>query len=437
MSPSPDPRSIARALRAGHARLGIVGLGYVGLPLALAFSRLASVVGYDVDPDKIAALKAGSSPLPHIPAAEVARAVRAQRLHPTEDYGRLRSCSVLLICVPTPLGAHREPDLSHVRAAAAMVGRHLTKGALVVLESTTYPGTTQDVVAPILEEHSGLIPGVDFHLAYAPEREDPGSGRSVGQTPKVVGGLTPVCGAVAAAVYGLVGEAVPVSCTQTAEMTKLLENIFRCVNIALVNELKVLCDAMQIDIWEVIGAAKSKPFGFMPFYPGPGLGGHCIPVDPFYLSWKAKEVGRPTRFIELAGEVNQAMPAYVVEQVAAALNRNRLPLAGERVLLVGLAYKKNVGDMRESPALRVWALLSARGACVRYHDPLVPDAAPHVDADDPGRRSVPLRDLGSYAAIVILADHDVIDWARLGEHDTVVDTRDVLRRQAPPQQAAS
>ncbi len=393
-----------------EAKVGVVGLGHIGLPLALAFAEAGfPVTGIDVDGTKV----------------ETLRTFQA-----TTDFGRAAELDCVVICVPTPLNRARAPDMSCVIACAEALVPHVRRGQLFVLESTTWPGTTDEVLRPILER-SGLKAGVDFHLAYSPEREDPGNAKFETRTiPKLVAGHTPECLEVAQAFYaGAIARTVPVSSTRVAEMSKLLENIFRCVNIALVNELKMLCDRMDIDVWEVIEAATTKPFGFMPFFPGPGLGGHCIPIDPFHLTWKAREYDFQTAFIELAGEVNVQMPLYVVQRTMSALNARRKPVNGARLLVLGVAYKKDVDDLRESPALRVITLLKARGAQVDYHDPCVPviQAAHGFEWE---MHSLPFspEQLGTYDAVLILTDHSGIDYARVVEHaHLVVDTRNATR----------
>ncbi len=355
--------------------IAIVGLGYVGLPLALQFVRSGGrVLGLDIDQRKVDAINAGRSYIKHVGAEAIAAARTGGKLEASADFSRVREVDAVILCVPTPLNTYREPDLSYVLDTGRAIAPHLSKGVLVVLESTTYPGTTDGELRAVLEEGSGLKAGVDFHLAFSPEREDPGNPDSkVAIIPKVVGGLTPACLDKAMALYGIaIQKLVPVSSCRVAEATKLLENIFRSVNIALVNELKIVYAAMGIDIWEVIEAAKTKPFGFMPFYPGPGLGGHCIPIDPFYLTWKAREFGQHTRFIELAGEINTAMPDYVVKVAFEALNDDGKAVKNARVLILGLAYKANVDDDRESPSYKLIEKFEALGAKVEYHDPFVP-----------------------------------------------------------------
>jgi UDP-N-acetyl-D-glucosamine dehydrogenase len=399
------PHSASQPL--GMARVAVVGLGYVGLPLALAFTKSGChVLGIDTDPEKSRLIHAGDSYLRHIPAESVREAVATGRFTATTDIRRTTEVDAVIICVPTPLTAQHAPDLSYVLATGQALAPVLRKGMLVVLESTTYPGTTAVDLRLCLEAGSGLVAGRDFHLAFSPEREDPGNATSLERIPKVVGGLTPECLRKAAALYAaVVPKVVEVSSCDAAEATKLLENIFRSVNIALVNELKTIYSAMGIDIWEVIAAASTKPFGFMPFYPGPGLGGHCIPIDPFYLSWKAKEFGHTARFIELAGEINTAMPRHVVARVAEALNEIGKPVRGSRILLLGLAYKKNVDDDRESPTYAIWELLGKAGAQIAYNDPFIPEVRPgRTHGAFAGVKSVPVSDV--FDAIVLCTDHD-------------------------------
>jgi UDP-N-acetyl-D-glucosamine dehydrogenase len=409
--------------------IAIVGLGYVGLPLALQFARNGvSVVGLDVDPQKVAAVNEGRSYIKHIEGPVIAEQVTAGRLQASADFSLVRDVEAVLICVPTPLNKYREPDISYVITTGEMIAPHLTRGSLVVLESTTYPGTTDTDLKNVLEQTSGLVAGVDFHLAFSPEREDPGNPNSqVAEIPKVVGGYTPACRDKAVALYSrAIKTMVPVSSCRVAEATKLLENIFRGVNIALVNELKVVYAAMGIDLWEVIEAARTKPFGFMPFYPGPGLGGHCIPIDPFYLTWKAREYGQNTRFIELAAEINTSMPDYVVSRVAEALNDQAKPLKRSRILLLGLAYKANVDDDRESPSYVLIEKLEARGSIVDYNDPNVPVIRPSREhAHLAGRRSVPITD--DYDLILISTAHDEYRrWDFTACPIPVVDTRNCV-----------
>ena len=413
------------------SKIAIVGLGYVGLPLSLQFAKCgATVLGFDVDKLKAAALNNGESYIKHIAAVDVAAAREKRLFEATTDFTRIKEADAVIICVPTPLNKYREPDLSFVLDTGKAIAPHIKKGAVVILESTTYPGTTEGELREVLEKGSGLKAGHDFHLAFSPEREDPGNPDSkVASIPKVVGGLTPACLEAATKIYSLAIERiVPVSSCAAAEATKLTENIFRSVNIALVNELKVIYQRMGIDIWEIIEAAKTKPFGFMAFYPGPGLGGHCIPIDPFYLTWKAREFGLHTRFIELAGEINTSMPDYVIAKVTEALNDHGKSVRGSRILIVGLAYKANVDDMRESPSLVLIEKLEAQGAKVDYNDPYVP-VIPHTRDHDylAGRTSQPISK--DYDCIVIATahqDYDGTEIARLGI--PVVDSR----RLVPP-----
>jgi UDP-N-acetyl-D-glucosamine dehydrogenase len=423
---------LAAAIAARRARVAVVGLGYVGLPLALTFAeRGFPVLGFDVDGSKVERLAAGESYIDHVPAARIGALVDAGRLAATVDFARLAEADAVLLCVPTPLTPQREPDMSYVVATVRAVARTLRTGQLVVLESTTWPGTTEELVAPLLEA-GGLVCGRDFFLAYSPEREDPGNaGFSTSTIPKLVGGVDEVSGDLAAALYeGAVERVVRTSSARTAEAAKLTENVFRAVNIALVNELKVAFDRMGIDVWEVLDAAATKPFGFMRFDPGPGWGGHCIPVDPFYLSWKAREHGVSTRFIELAGEVNVAMPRYVIGKLQGALNDRGKAVKGARVLLLGLAYKRDVADPRESPAFEILDQLLHLGAEVSYHDPHVPEAPPmRTWPDLPPMRSVELTPevVAAQDAVVVVTDHRAVDYGMVAEHAAlVVDTRRVL-----------
>ncbi len=413
--------------------VGVVGLGYVGLPLVLAFCEEGfRTIGFDIDSHKVDSLNGGTSYIKHIPQEAVETLKRSGRFKATSDFSLVRDVDALLICVPTPLTIQREPDMSFIISTAEKIQPYLKPGHLVILESTTYPGTTDDVLRPILEK-DGLKAGDDFCLAYSPEREDPGNAvYSARKIPKVVGGLTPECRERAAFLYGqIVVQVVPVTSNRTAEAVKLTENIFRCVNIALVNELKVIFTKMDIDIWEVIEAAKTKPFGFMPFYPGPGLGGHCIPIDPFYLTWKAREYDCPTRFIELAGEINVAMTDYVVTQVIHALNQHKKALNGSRVLLIGMAYKDNVDDIRESPSLKLMELLLEKGAIVDYYDPYVPMIKPtrqypHLT----GGPSIEwnLDEIARYDAVLISTAHSCINYDELvGKAQLLIDTRNATR----------
>ena len=415
------------------SEIAIVGLGYVGLPLSLQFARSGvSVLGLDIDQGKADAIHRGQTYIKHIESHEIVEQVQSGRLKASTDFSLITGVSAVIICVPTPLNKNREPDISYIIATGAAIAPHLRKGALVVLESTTYPGTTDEDLSVVLEKGSGLKAGVDFHLAFSPEREDPGNPLSkVASIPKVVGGLTPACLDRAVALYSqAIKTVVPVSSCRAAEATKLLENIFRSVNIALVNELKVVYGAMGIDVWEVINAAKTKPFGFMAFYPGPGLGGHCIPIDPFYLTWKAREFGQNTRFIELAGEVNTSMPEFVVNRLAEALNAHRKPVKGSRVLLLGLAYKPNVDDMRESPTFILMDKLKQRGAEVSYYDPYLPVVLPTREhAAWTGTRSVEWNRevISGYDAVLIATNHDQVDYQQLADWvDCIVDSRNAM-----------
>lgn len=418
-----------------RAVVGIIGLGYVGLPLALTVCRAGfRVLGFDIDARRVAGLNAGDSQIRHIPSAPVKAAVDAGLFTATGDFARLAEADAILICVPTPLTRQREPDLSYVVRTAEDIAAALRPGQLVVLESSTYPGTTAEVVKPILER-GGLVSGEDFFLAYSPEREDPGNPDfGTHDIPKVVGGEGAAAQALVTSLYGaFIKGTVSVSSPATAEAVKLTENIFRAVNIALVNELKVIYEAMGIDIWEVIDAAKTKPFGFMPFYPGPGLGGHCIPIDPFYLTWKAREYEITTRFIELAGQINTAMPRHVVDRLAEALDRRfRRGLNGSRILVLGIAYKKNVDDTRESASFRLIELIEERGGTADYHDPhaeAIPRTREHAALA--GRRSVPLtaEAIASYDAVLIATDHDAVDYVALArDARLVLDTRNACAR---------
>lgn len=431
----PSVSRLAGAFGDRSARIGVVGLGYVGLPLACTFARKGfRVLGFDIDRAKIDQLAAGRSYIGHV-SADGLRALReADRLDATDDFARLGGVDAIILCVPTPLTRQREPDLSYVVATSEQVARHLRRGQLVVLESTTYPGTTCEVVRPILEK-GGLRSGQDFFLAYSPEREDPGNAAfATADIPKVVGGDGPDALSLACALYDqIVPRTIAVSSPATAEAVKLTENIFRSVNVALVNELKVVFESMGIDVWEVIEAAKTKPFGFMPFYPGPGLGGHCIPIDPFYLTWKAREFGIATRFVELAGEINTAMPLRVAARTIEAMNAHAGRAAkGARILVLGVAYKKNVDDTRESPSFRIMELLERQGAEVLFHDPHVAEIGPSREHPEfAGRRSTGLSEalLATIDATVICTDHDAVDyrdvarWSRL-----VIDTRNACAR---------
>lgn len=413
-----------------NPRVGIVGLGYVGLPMAIQFARAnCQTVGFDIDQAKTKAVNEGTSYIKNIPSEGLAEQVEKGLLRATTDFSEIQHLDAVLICVPTPLNLHREPDLSFVVNTGRSIAPFIRKGQVISLESTTYPGTTEEDLLPILEKGSGLRAGVDFHLVFSPEREDPGNPHfATRDIPKVVGGLTTECCQAGCALYArAVKTVIPVTSTRVAEAAKLVENIFRSVNIAMVNELKVVFEAMGIDIWEVQQAAQTKPFGFMRFDPGPGLGGHCIPIDPFYLTWKAREFGIQTKFIELAGEINTAMPKYVITRLLEALSDRGKPLKNSKILLLGLAYKKNVDDPRESPSFVLWDLLRERGAQVSYHDPFIP-AAPFMRQHPhyAGIQSVPLtpETLREADAVLIATAHDVTDFAFVVEHASlVVDTR--------------
>lgn len=431
---SPLARTLLARIADRKARAGVIGLGYVGLPLAMTLAEAGfPVTGFDIDPPKIDAIARGETYIDAVPSGRLAAMVGGGRFDATCDLDRLADCDVIAICVPTPLSPHRDPDLTFVESTTRAIARTLRPGQLVVLESTTWPGTTDTVVRPILES-SGLKAGVDFFTGFSPEREDPGNRDfSTHTIPKVVAGDGADAQAVIAAFYAAaMAQVVPVSSTATAEAVKITENVFRAVNIALVNELKIVYDAMGIDIWEVIDAAKTKPFGYMPFYPGPGLGGHCIPIDPFYLTWKSREYELPTRFIELAGEINSSMPRYVVGRLAEALDRHSgKALSRARVLILGLAYKKNVPDLRESPSLKLIELLEERGAEVLFHDPHIAQI-PKTRAYGPlmGRRSAPLdpATLAGVDAVLIATDHDAVDYRAILSAPLVMDTRNAMAR---------
>lgn len=420
--------SLKQRILTRSAQVAIIGVGYVGLPLAVAFAEAGfPVVGIDIDREKVEAINAGRSYIGDVSSERLARLVSAGdgKLQATTDYAVLDHCDVAIICVPTPLSKTHDPDVSYILAAGREVAAHLHPEMLVVLESTTYPGTTDELLLPMLSE-KGLRVGRDFYLAFSPERIDPGrTDWTVENTPKVLGGVTPQCLAMAQALYGQVIErVVPVSSTRAAEMVKLLENTFRAVNIALVNEIAIMCDKLGLDVWEVIEAASTKPYGFMPFYPGPGLGGHCIPVDPHYLAWKLKTLNYNARFIQLAGEINAAMPHYVVDKISDALNDEGKAVKGSRVLLLGVAYKRDVSDVRESPALDILRLLERKGAVVAYHDPYVP----HLQLDDVVMDSITLNEeaLRSADCVVVTTDHRSYDWDWVVRNSRLlVDTRNV------------
>jgi UDP-N-acetyl-D-glucosamine dehydrogenase len=421
--------------RSGNAKIGIVGMGYVGIPLALtAIQSGFTVLGIDIDKERVTQLNRGQSSIKHIKSSEIADAIATGKFEATSDFDRFSEPDAILIAVPTPLSKQREPDLSYVIGTTEEIAKRLRPGQLIVLESTTYPGTTRDIMKPILER-GGMKSGKDFYLAFSPEREDPGNEHHSTRTiPKVVGGDGPVALELANALYGcIVDTTVPVSSPEAAEAVKLTENIFRAVNIALVNELKGIYSAMGVDVWEVIDAAKTKPFGFMPFYPGPGLGGHCIPIDPFYLTWKAREYDIATRFIELAGQINTRMPYTVVAKLAENLDRKvGKPMGGSKILLIGVAYKKNVDDMRESPSLKLIELIEGRGAHTDFHDPFIPVIPmTREHAELAGRKSVPLtaQTIASYDAVLIATDHDDVDYGLITKHaKLVIDTRNATER---------
>jgi UDP-N-acetyl-D-glucosamine dehydrogenase len=409
-----------------QARIGVIGLGYVGLPLAVEFAEAGfDVTGFDVDESKVAEINAGRSYILDVKTEEVADCVKAGRLRATTDMSKLGEMDAVDICVPTPLRKTKDPDMSYIVSAAEEIAKYIRPGMLIVLESTTYPGTTAEVLQPMFEAR-GLKVGEGFYLAFSPERVDPANEKfNTRNTPKVVGGTTPACSEVAAALYAAaVDTVVPVSSTQVAEMVKLLENTFRAVNIGLVNEIALMSHRMNIDVWEVIDAAKTKPFGFMPFYPGPGLGGHCIPIDPFYLSWKAKQSGFECRFIELAGHVNGSMPEYVVERISEALNTKKTAINGARIHLFGIAYKRDVSDMRESPALDILQLLHRRGAELSYTDPYVPS----LNEGSVNLRSVAEDAVDGIDCAVIATDHKAFNYASMPKRfPLIVDTRNALK----------
>src|SRR6476469_9552631 len=443
--PSPTgnrPQSLEQRLgriQARTAKIGIIGLGYVGLPLALLFNEAGfPVTGFDIDPEKVKALNNGRSYIYRIPKTEIAAAA-AKGFWATDEYSHAKDMDALIICVPTPLNEYHEPDLSYIRETAKAIAPHVHAHQLIVLESTTYPGTTEEVLIPVLEAGNKAKlkaarpeqddPKTTFLVAFSPEREDPGNDTVARKDiPKVIGGVNPAASEVAGAIYNSIfNRVVPVSSPAVAEMTKLLENIYRCVNIALVNELKMLCLRMNIDIWEVIRAASTKPFGFQPFYPGPGLGGHCIPVDPFYLSWKAKEFDFHTRFIELAGEINSGMPYHVIASVVGALNRHKKSLNGARVLVLGVAYKRDIDDLRESPSLTIIELLQKQGAEVSYNDPYFPFVGKGRKYNLEMKNTL-LENLGQYDCVVIVTDHSSYDYAQIvAEANLVVDTRNATK----------
>ena len=414
---------LEKKIKDKKAKIGIIGMGYVGIPLGLEFAGTGfSVTGFDKDSARVKEINSGKQVMKHIPAKSMKEFVKKNNGSSTTEFSEIRDMDCLIICVPTPLDEHEQPDMSYIESASKEIGKNLRKGQLIVLESTTYPGTTREIVKPILEK-SKLKAGKDFFLAYSPEREDPGNKEfSVSAIPKVMGGLTDNCLRLTSNLYkNIVSETVEVSSLETAEATKLMENIFRAVNIAMVNELKLILSRMGINIWEVIDAAKTKPFGFMPFYPGPGMGGHCIPIDPFYLSWKAKEYNTEAKFIELAGEINRKMTEHIAHRIGRALNDDKKSIRGSKILIVGVAYKKDIDDMRESPALRIMDLLKHKGAKITYHDPNVKNVGPLKSLD------LTQNTINEQDAIVITTDHTNIDYKSLGKHaKLIVDTRNIM-----------
>ncbi len=414
---------LEKKIKDKKAKIGIIGMGYVGIPLGLEFAGTGfSVTGFDKDSARVKEINSGKQVMKHIPAKSMKEFVKKNNGSSTTEFSEIRDMDCLIICVPTPLDEHEQPDMSYIESASKEIGKNLRKGQLIVLESTTYPGTTREIVKPILEK-SKLEAGEDFFLAYSPEREDPGNKEfSVSAIPKVMGGLTDNCLRLTSNLYkNIVSETVEVSSLETAEATKLMENIFRAVNIAMVNELKLILSRMGINIWEVIDAAKTKPFGFMPFYPGPGMGGHCIPIDPFYLSWKAKEYNTEAKFIELAGEINRKMTEHIAHRIGRALNDDKKSIRGSKILIVGVAYKKDIDDIRESPALRIMDLLKYKGAKITYHDPNVKNVGPLKSLD------LTQNTINEQDAIVITTDHTNIDYKSLGKHaKLIVDTRNIM-----------
>ena len=429
---SKEALSLENKISKKEARIGVVGLGYVGLPLVKTFlNKGFGVLGFDIDEKKVEMLNQAKSYIKHFTAEELKIFLEKKKFQATTDFGLLAKADVIIICVPTPLDSHKNPDLSYVLTTTEVISKHLRKGQLVVLESTTYPGTTEEEMLPLLEA-GGLKAGEDFFLAYSPERENPGDKvYTTEKIPKVVGGVTPRCKRVAKNLYDqIVVKTIPVSSPKVAEATKLMENIFRSVNIAMVNEMKMIFDRMGIDIWEVVEAASTKPFGFMTFLPGPGYGGHCIPVDPFYLAWKAKEVDHPTKFIELAGEINTFMPYYVVTKTIEALNERGKSTKGARILILGIAYKKDIDDQRESPALKIISLLQNKGAKVSYNDPYVPQSYGHRDYPGLELKSVALTEkmLKKFDAVIIATAHSDYDFEWIaGNSSLIVDTRNAIK----------
>ena len=414
---------LEKKIKDKKAKIGIIGMGYVGIPLGLEFAGTGfSVTGFDNDSARVKDINAGKQVIKHIPAKSMKEFVKKNNGSSTNKFSETGNMDCLIICVPTPLDVHEQPDMSYIESASKEIGKNLKKGQLIVLESTTYPGTTREIVKPILEK-SKLKAGKDFFLAYSPEREDPGNKEfSVSVIPKVMGGLTDDCLQLTSDLYkNIVSETVEVSSLETAEATKLMENIFRAVNIAMVNELKLVLSRMGVNIWEVIDAAKTKPFGFMPFYPGPGMGGHCIPIDPFYLSWKAKEYNTEAKFIELAGEINRKMTEHITHRIGRALNDDKKSIRGSKILIVGVAYKKDIDDVRESPALRIIEVLKYKGAKINYHDPYVENVG-SLKSLDLTKNTIEEQD-----AIVITTDHTSIDYSSLGKYaKLIVDTRNIM-----------
>jgi UDP-N-acetyl-D-glucosamine dehydrogenase len=421
--------NLSKKIDSKKAIIGIIGMGYVGLPLLLEFVEKGfSTLGFDIDPEKVSQLNRGQSYIKHIPSEKIIKAKKSGIFEATTEFSRLKEVNVIIVCVPTPLGPHREPDISYIEQTSEVISKYVQKDQLIVLESSTFPGTTQEVMAPIIER-SGLKVNKDFYLAFSPEREDPNNPDFTTRTiPKVVGANDPEALELVTKLYDqIIIKTVPVSSSQAAEATKLLENIFRSVNIALVNEMKIILDRMGIDVWEVIKAASTKPFGYMPFYPGPGLGGHCIPIDPFYLTWKAHEYELSTRFIELAGEINTQMPLYVVNKLVDGLNQHKKSINGSKILILGLAYKKDIDDKRESPSLKLMEILSQKGAQVDYHDPYIPTLGPtrHYNFE---KESVPLtaKNLKKYDAVLISTNHSVFNGDFIVQNSQlVVDTRNM------------
>jgi len=424
---------LEKKIKKREARIGIIGLGYVGLPLVKTFLNNGfKVIGFDTDDRKVALLNQGKSYIKHVTGKDLKPFLLKKIFQATKDFRTLADVDVIIICVPTPLDAHKNPDLSFVLKTTRVISENLRKGQLIVLESTTYPGTTEEEMLPILEE-GGREVGRDFYLAYSPERENPGDKvYTTSKIPKIVGGVTPSCKRITKALYDqIVVKTIPVSSPRVAEASKLLENIFRSVNIALVNEMKMIFERMDIDIWEVVEAASTKPFGFMPFFPGPGYGGHCIPVDPFYLAWKAKEVDYPTKFIELAGEINTLMPYYVVSKTIEALNERGKSIKGARILVLGIAYKKEIDDQRESPSLKIISLLQKKGAIVSYNDPYVPQSFGHRDYPGLKLKSVRLSEkkLKEFDAVVIATDHSGYNYDWIVKNSfLVIDTRNAIKK---------